>query len=479
MINNITLKNFKGFKEMSNLEIKPITILCGTNSSGKSSILQSILLFKQTMEGQNPNQTILLNGRYVHLGSIQDCIYMKNTDLNIEFDFFIRCNYKDFHKLPIHFIVSSIFKNIEDKNVEFQFTYKTKIKTDQVGYKGFLNPILVDELEFRIEAFLDNKPLGIEPSILIKNIESNFYNVKWKDIKNEKKKNGNTNIKIRFGRLFPSSVSYDDKDIKEPMPLLLFLMSEIINSFFVTYSYIGPLREEPSRRYIYENEITDIGSKGENAAYIYLTEQDNVIHSHYFYENGNFIEKFNLKLSDALTVCLELMDIKGLYPESVNDIIQVKMDSNTSEHTIVNIADVGFGVSQILPIVLEGLRMPKNHTLLLEQPEIHLHPNLQMQLADYFISLALSQKKLIIETHSDHIINRLVHRIVEDDSGKLKDLINIYFFTTSINGIKCEKVIIDDINGIVNWPKDFFDQNALEQEKIIRAGINKRRKSRR
>ncbi len=161
-----------------------------------------------------------------------------------------------------------------------------------------------------------------------------------------------------------------------------------------------------------------------------------------------------------------------------NEIIYLNLNSSSAEKTRVSIADVGFGVSQIFPIVLEGLRMPKGNTLLLEQPEIHLHPNLQMQMADYFISLALSNKRVIVETHSDHIINRLVRRIIEDQKFSLKDLIGIYFIKPTEKGSEYEEVCIDDKRGIINWPIDFFDQTALEQEKILQAGLKKRKAER-
>jgi predicted ATPase len=172
------------------------------------------------------------------------------------------------------------------------------------------------------------------------------------------------------------------------------------------------------------------------------------------------------------------MKITDFRAEPVNEIIYLKLNSSSSRKTRVNIADVGFGVSQIFPILLEGLRMPRGSTLLLEQPEIHLHPNLQMQMADYFISLALSGKRVIVETHSDHIINRLVRRIVEDVNLNLKDQIAIYFIRPNVDGAVFEEIKIDDKRGIINWPEDFFDQTALEQEKILQAGLKKRQAAR-
>lgn len=96
-------------------------------------------------------------------------------------------------------------------------------------------------------------------------------------------------------------------------------------------------------------------------------------------------------------------------------------------------------------------------------------------MADYFIGLALSGKNIIAETHSDHVINRLVRRIIQDKEYNLVDKIGIYFISQTENGSEIQEIKIDDKRGIVNWPKDFFDQTATEQELIIRAGIEKRK----
>src|SRR5271165_1913390 len=89
MIRSLSLTNFKGFESLRDLEIKPVTVLCGTNSSGKSSILQSIMLLKQTLESQMPNQHLLLNGRLVHLGPFEEVIFDRESDrrLGIELEF--------------------------------------------------------------------------------------------------------------------------------------------------------------------------------------------------------------------------------------------------------------------------------------------------------------------------------------------------------------------------------------------------------
>ena len=189
------------------------------------------------------------------------------------------------------------------------------------------------------------------------------------------------------------------------------------------------MREEPRRRYIYEDEVIEIGIKGENAPYIYLAERNRVLRNIHFYSrsSASFTVERSISLENAVRRWLEEMSIHNFSPQQTREIIYVNLSAGPQRKTQVNIADVGFGVSQIFPIILEGLRMPHRATLILEQPEIHLHPNLQMELADYFISLALSGKNVIVETHSDHVVNRLVRRIVEDSDRDLRDLVAMYF----------------------------------------------------
>jgi predicted ATPase len=323
--------------------------------------------------------------------------------------------------------------------------------------------------------------------------------VKWKNLRNpfvhpsEEKERRETadlsgtmdGIGVEIANLFPLAMTgrgdktKGDRNTAVPNEIAWAyrMLNEVFAGILNSYAYIGPLREEPSRRYIYEDEIVEIGIKGENAAYIYLSEQDRQLGDHHFCsgeDKSPFSVRKRPRLASAVNEWLDLMDIHELKPEAANEIIYLNLNASASGRTRVNIADVGFGVSQIFPIVVEGLRMARGHTLLLEQPEIHLHPNLQMQMADYFICLALSGKRVIVETHSDHIVNRLVRRIVEDETDDLNALVGMYFVRATSEGAIVEEVRIDPNEGIVNWPRDFFDQTAAEQERLIQAGVRRR-----
>ncbi|HDX8356083.1 TPA: DUF3696 domain-containing protein [Aeromonas dhakensis] len=509
MLKKINLKNFKGFQNLENLEIKPITILCGANSCGKTSIIHSLLLQKQTRESRSKN--ILFNGKYIHLGDFETVINgtKKNEQICLSYEYEI-AREKVKYSRPrtndnLSRCVQKLTKSIVNLKANNQFkklnlTFEVKLKSSGPK-KALLKPADIESYSARMNLIKSNDEIISGPFVAIKKENEVSYSLEWRDIAVDDNRQFFPSVK-RDG-IAPTSSNHKINDVHvsfdglipmcrfnvnalmnsnpgDPWAALDFLnaMNEFLSLENREMSYIGPLREEPSRRYIYENEIIDIGVKGENAAYIYQTEQDNNIKKHYSFDNGFSLVE-NVKLSTLVTHWLKLMGINSFLSEQEGELIRLKMLSSSCTETQVNIADVGFGVSQIFPILLEGLRMKENGSLVLEQPEIHLHPGLQMKMADYFISLALSGKNVIVETHSDHIINRLVRRIVEDEEHSLSDIIAIYFIKNDgEDGTYIEEINISSEFGITNWPDGFFDQTASEQELIIRAGINKRKKNR-
>lgn len=496
MLKSIEVENFKALNKIENLEIKPITILCGSNSSGKSSVLNSALLLKQSIESATNTNILSLNGKYIHLGTFENIIYKKNMDKKIKLQYTFAVNKREVRfinqtksiniRLLQMILPKEIFSRIT--NGEVYFEYKYIIGINNIFEKPDSAVQYVDECSIKV--YCDDS--SIEPlhiNCKVTNVNKKEYEVKYTNVLDDFFEEGNTkseiikNVNISFSKLdirfYGSSIDKKNIDKISNLNLILSVLYGLLCAFTESFSYIGPLREEPNRRYVLENEVSEIGIKGENAAFLYYLKRDEKAELEYTLDEGKdrFVktEKTDT-LEQKLKHWLDIMGICNLKPENYNEIIQLMLDSEVS--TRVNIADVGFGVSQIFPIVLQGLLMHQGETLLLEQPEIHLHPALQMKMADYFIAMALSGKNLIVETHSDHIINRLVRRIVEDEEYDLRKYIQIYFIESSNEGSKIKPIEISDTSGIVNWPEGFFDQNALEQEKIIMAGI-KKRKSRR
>lgn len=139
-----------------------------------------------------------------------------------------------------------------------------------------------------------------------------------------------------------------------------------------------------------------------------------------------------------------------------------------------DLTSVGFGTSQILPILVQGLLTPPNSIFIVEQPEVHLHPRVQSQLADFFLSLARAGVQCIIETHSEHIVNRLRLRIVEDIGTETLDLIRIYFVEKIDSETYFRDVQANEYGAIAKWPEGFFDQVENEHLKIGRMASKKR-----
>jgi predicted ATPase len=185
-------------------------------------------------------------------------------------------------------------------------------------------------------------------------------------------------------------------------------------------------------------------------------------------------------LKKGLSIWSEILELPDIDPKIVEQIlfkIQVELPKIDKK---VTLQDVGFGISQILPVYVESLRMKKGHTLILEQPEIHLHPSMQSKLADFLLSMVVSGKNFIIETHSEYILNRLSLRIAQDQTDKLKDLISIVFIepprddeNLGFLGAKINDLELNRYGEIINWPVGFFDQH--DYDKMLKAAIEKRK----
>lgn len=126
------------------------------------------------------------------------------------------------------------------------------------------------------------------------------------------------------------------------------------------------------------------------------------------------------------------------------------------------------GARYVLPILTAGTQLKKGQTLIVENPEIFLHPKNQMELADFFLSLVNKNRQVIIETHSDHIINRVLRRVLECETESLLNTTTIYFLEQS----SIKEIEIDRIGGIAKAPNDFFGQFGDELTHIFHAGLD-------
>jgi predicted ATPase len=147
---------------------------------------------------------------------------------------------------------------------------------------------------------------------------------------------------------------------------------------------------------------------------------------------------------------------------------------------MVPISAVGMGVSQILPVLVQGLIAPPIDCLLLfQQPELHLHPALQEGLADFLLALAMSGRRVIVETHSEYLVSRLAHNLVDLDWGLDDPERYIGLVLVSQNtedGTTYRATEIDPL-GTINWPEGFFNESTTTALATLKAGLAKLERS--
>jgi len=144
----------------------------------------------------------------------------------------------------------------------------------------------------------------------------------------------------------------------------------------------------------------------------------------------------------------------------------------------VNLPDVGFGVSQVLPVVVQCFYTSPYATLILEQPEIHLHPSVQTALADLFIEAVQSREdgedrkiQVIIESHSEHFLRRLLRRVAEE-AVEPKD-VALYFCESGKQGAALRQLEVDLYGEIKNWPANFFGDEMSELAARMKAAAER------
>jgi predicted ATPase len=231
------------------------------------------------------------------------------------------------------------------------------------------------------------------------------------------------------------------------------------------FYYIGPLREYPRRIYQWSGDTPeDVGSKGEYAIAAILAAK---LHERKLNRKpGSRLQDFDEFIATWLKDLgiIQSFSVRAVAEGRKEYEVLVKTRSNSSE---VKITDVGFGVSQVLPALVQAFYCPPGSVVWMEQPEIHLHPQVQSELADVFIAAIKSREngvdrnvQLIVESHSEHFLNRLQRRVAE--KVITPDDIAIYFCTFSGRSAKLVPLQVDLFGDIANWPENFFGDEMAD-----------------
>ena len=256
------------------------------------------------------------------------------------------------------------------------------------------------------------------------------------------------------------------KSQKLPMELMeafskseVFIFRYIITQELLNMFYLGPLRDYPKRAYFPSGEAPqDVGTRGERAVDVlwFSKQKDQKIR-----ELTSMVQNWFQKFGFSKDISLERLS-KGSSP-----IYQVVITDRNTDFK-ANISDVGFGVSQTLPIVVESFYAPSGSLILIEQPEIHLHPRAQTVLGDLFIDAIRQQnRRFIIETHSEHMLARIRRRIAEKKLDKSE--IAIYYFNPTSDGTQISEIVLNEYGQYLSFPDGFFVEDFDETFEHLKA----------
>lgn len=452
MLKKLSLTNFKSWGNIRDMSFAPITGLFGTNSSGKSSLIQFFLMLKQTVESPDRTQVLNLGDErsLVSLGTFRDAIHQ----------------HQEGEKLTCQ-LGWTLPKELRIMDPE---------QKKETLFKG-------SQLEFRVE--ITENGTG---RIIVTNIEYRFsdytFSLKRKSEKEAKYKLSATPAKFRFSRRtrgraweLPAPVKcYGFPDQVKAYYQNAGFLSDFELAFEQLFSriyYLGPLREYPKRQYTWAGaQPADMGHRGEKAIDALLASR----------ESGQKISRGRRR--PRMTVeeyvawwlkelkMIDLFTVEAITKDSNLYRVWVQKSARSSK---VLITDVGFGLSQLLPVIVLCYYVPEGSTILLEQPELHLHPSVQSGLADVFIDAVKNRGiQIIVESHSEYLLRRLQRRIAEEQVPK--DDISLYFCDISKGVSKLRELDLDLFGNIINWPDNFFGDEFDEMAAMTNAAMARKKR---
>lgn len=148
--------------------------------------------------------------------------------------------------------------------------------------------------------------------------------------------------------------------------------------------------------------------------------------------------------------------------ETTTGTAQVRVENHFTKGESVIAPNVGFGISYVLPIIVTGLIAKEGSFMVVENPEAHLHPSAQSRIGRFLSMIAASGVKVIVETHSDHVVNGI--QVAAASSIISPDLVGINFFSQDVEMTQpsVQTISINEIGELSNWPNGFFDQTQID-----------------
>ncbi len=418
MLKHLKLDNFKIWRSTGAMRLAPLTLLLGTNSSGKSSLIQSLLLIRQTVKSDDPNLDLNLGNPdtqdSVTLGQFKDllCRHGQASTSNPANQVGIEFRWSESGESAGSTLFSARYRKGSEGSAELEYL---RLGRDGEGFTVQRRKSGI----YRLQLADERRPLG----------QSSDYRPQRS---------------FSFSPAALADLGERAKEIAAAGPALLSELSKII--------YLGPVRRLAQRDYVWAGSMpAHIGDDGAKAV-------DALIAS------GVALQRaLRRKQPEPPEATLFTQTIQWLQAMNLADGMQVKSLGNPARYELLienkgeytNLKDVGVGVSQVLPVIVAALYAEPGHIVIVEEPESHLHPLAQSELANMFARVGLEGKvQFIVETHSEYLFRRMQTLMARGELS-VDDCAN-YFVERDGKQAKLVPLEIDEMGRISNWPPQFF-----------------------
>ena len=408
---SVAVQGYKCLENESRIEIRPLTILAGANSSGKSSIMQPLLLMKQTLEASYDPGPLLLNGPNVKYTSFDQLVPRPRIGIGDHTMTFSVQSSKDNSHSVKYFSSTSHKIEISEMSIAIEGTRTLRLTPTSKG----------PDLHRDLSQFLSSQGMP------------------WPEVP------GNATVATYRDRCFLAVTSEPHNGDKTSIPTMTF--SSFPTHDLTRMIHVPGLRGNPERAY--ERTASGPSFPGTFEKYVASTIAD-------------WKERRDDRPRRLGTMLGQLGLTREISARRVNDAqleLQVgrRPEVNSRGQDLVSVADVGFGVSQVLPVLVALLAADEGQLVYVEQPELHLHPRAQYALARIMVDAAARGVRLVAETHSALLLLHIRTLLAQ---GKIDpELVKLHWFSrdpkdgaTSIHTAE-----LDERGAFGDWPEDFGD----------------------
>ncbi len=416
---SIEVEGLKSLAKPTTVNLRPLTLLAGANSSGKSSIMQALLLLKQTIESQADAGSLRLDGSHVQFSSVEQMLSRINGqvgELKIGF------------RLESGNALLSSFSPSSNRGLELTEQLLGVPGYDRTLHRGMSHRQLLEIFGLpRLEAYA--QILDVDPRAL--------------------------RLSVKQDRCFLEVVAISSRT-EMPFTLSLRRDSQAMSEVLERILHVPGLRGLPSRVYpLLAANGRFAGRFDPYTASVILHWQD---------EGASQLR--------TLAKWLNHLDLTGTIRAVSTDDTQVELQvgrtRTKSSKDYVNIADVGIGTSQVLPVLVALLIAEPGRLVYLEQPELHLHPRAQVRLADVLVESALRGVQVVVETHSSLLLTGIQtgvarHRLPAEN-------VSLNWFSRNKSGVtQVAAGILDSLGRFGNWPIDFDEVQLHAEDEYLSA----------